>query len=348
MSLPPRPPFPSLIPESAPFTAEQRVWLDGLFAGLLSLEHGVTPLSREQAEALLPGGLDLSAPSAATTEDDDDAPWHDPAMPLGERMKLAESRPLRRRMMAAMGQQDCGQCGYSCQDYSDAIFSEKEKRLNLCVPGGKETNRMLKALHQELGQTPAASKTAEIPPETPLPADATAAPATAPGCSREYPAQAVFLARTRLNKPGSEKETWHVELDLSSTSIDYGVGDAFGVFPTNHPALVDAVIAALGAPADFPIGGRSLRDVLFDGVSLGAAPDMLFQLFSYITGGERRQKAKALAAGEDPDGDAATLDVLAAIEKFSGVRPDPEAFIEALDPLQPRLYSIASSPRIDR
>ena len=45
MSLPPRTPFPSLIPESAPFTAEQRVWLDGLFAGLLSLEHGVTPLS---------------------------------------------------------------------------------------------------------------------------------------------------------------------------------------------------------------------------------------------------------------------------------------------------------------
>src|SRR5262249_26650089 len=37
------------------------------------------------------------------------------------------------------------------------------------------------------------------------------------------------------------------------------------------------------------------------------------------------------------------LDVLAAIEKFSGVRPDPEALIEALDPLQPRLYSISSS-----
>jgi sulfite reductase (NADPH) flavoprotein alpha-component len=35
--------------------------------------------------------------------------------------------------------------------------------------------------------------------------------------------------------------------------------------------------------------------------------------------------------------------VLAALEKFRGVRPDPEAFIESLDPLQPRLYSIASS-----
>jgi len=121
------------------------------------------------------------------------------------------------------------------------------------------------------------------------------------------------------------------------------VGDSFGIFPTNDPALVDAVIAALDAPADFPIGGRALREVLLDGVSLNPAPDMLFQLYSYVTGGERRQKAKALASGEDPDGDAATLDVLAAIEKFRGVRPDPEAFIEALDPLQPRLYSISSS-----
>jgi sulfite reductase (NADPH) flavoprotein alpha-component len=90
-----------------------------------------------------------------------------------------------------------------------------------------------------------------------------------------------------------------------------------------------------------------LREVLIDGVSLGSAPDMLFQLYSYITGGTRRQSAKALSAGGNPDGDAETLDVLAAIEKFRGVRPDPEAFIEALDPLQPRLYSIASSPKVD-
>ena len=87
--------------------------------------------------------------------------------------------------------------------------------------------------------------------------------------------------------------------------------------------------------------------MLTDGVSLSPAPDMLFQLISYLTGGERRQKAKALAAGEDPDGDAATLDVLAALEKFPGIRPDPEAFIEALDPLQPRLYSISSSLKIN-
>src|SRR5207253_1314584 len=116
----------------------------------------------------------------------------------------------------------------------------------------------------------------------------------------------------------------------------------------NDPALVDAILHALHAPPDFPIGGRTFRDVLSDGVSLSPAPDMLFQLFSYISGGERRKKAQALAAGEDPDGDAATLDVLAAIEKFAGLRPDPEALIESLDPLQPRLYSISSSPKVHK
>jgi sulfite reductase (NADPH) flavoprotein alpha-component len=102
------------------------------------------------------------------------------------------------------------------------------------------------------------------------------------------------------------------------------------------------VLAAIGAAPDFAIGGRTLRQVLTDQVSLAPAPDSLFQLISYITGGERRQKAKALASGEDPDADAATLDVLAAVQKF-GVKPDPEAFVEALEPLQPRLYSISSS-----
>ena len=86
-----------------------------------------------------------------------------------------------------------------------------------------------------------------------------------------------------------------------------------------------------------------MREVLHDDVSLAPAPDSLFELFSFITGGKLREKARALAQGEDPDGDAATLDVLAVLQKFPGVRPHPEAFVDALEPLQPRLYSISSS-----
>jgi sulfite reductase (NADPH) flavoprotein alpha-component len=244
-------------------------------------------------------------------------------------------------MMAAMAQQDCGQCGYNCHDYSEALFARKESRLNLCVPGGKDTTRMLKKLSEELDASPAApAAPAVISAAEEKPA------ALAPtGVTRDTPALTRFSSRTRLNKKGSEKETWHIEFDLTGSGIEYVVGDSFGIYPTNDPVLVEAVIRALGAPGDFPIGGRTLRDVLVDSVALAPAPDMLFQLISYITGGERRQKARGLAEGEDPDGDVATLDVLAALEKFAGIHLDPEAFVEALEPLQPRLYSIACSPK---
>jgi sulfite reductase (NADPH) flavoprotein alpha-component len=331
MNSPLRTPFASIVPENAPFSAEQRVWLNGFFAGLL--DGDVSALSPQDASALMPG-VNVGG------EADDGAPWHDQTLPLADRMKLADGKPLRRKMMAAMGQQDCGQCGYNCEQYADALFDKKEERLNLCVPGGKETARMLKALHAEIGSAPAAAPASE-------PAKVITVPLGEAGRSRDNPVEATFVSRNLLNKPGSEKQTWHIEFDLTECALDYNVGDAFGLYPTNDPALVDAILKALDAPPDFPIGGRMLRDVLTDGVALSPAPDMLFQLYSYITGGERRKKAKALGNGEDPDGDAATLDVLAAIEKFAGVRPDPEAFIEALDPLQPRLYSISSSPKVN-
>jgi sulfite reductase (NADPH) flavoprotein alpha-component len=340
MSMTQRPPIPSFIPESAPFTPEQRTWLNGLFAGLFDLHESVTPLSTVDAAKLLGGLIDGAAQPPSAEPEDDGAPWHDPVIALPDRMKLAEGRALPRRLMAAMAQQDCGQCGYNCKDYADALFGKAEKRLNLCVPGGKETSRMLKQLHQELDGAPAiAAEPAATQPATAL--------ATPPGRSRDNPVYATFHSRRRLNKPGSEKETWHIDIDLAGTGLDYVVGDSFGIFPANDHHLVTAVLAALDAPADFPIGDRNLREVLTDGVALSPAPDMLFELISYLTGGERKQKAKRLAAGEDPDGDAATLDVLAALHKFPGIRPDPEAFIEALDPLQPRVYSISSSLKSD-
>jgi len=195
---------------------------------------------------------------------------------------------------------------------------------------------MLKALHEEMEKAPAAS---------PSLAPAVAAPAAAgePGRSRDNPIAATFVSRRLLNKAGSEKETWHIDFDLSAPGLDYVVGDSFGIFGRNEAGLVDQIIAMLGASHLTEIRGKTLREVLAYAVSLAPAPDSLFELLSFITGGAQREKARALAQGEDPDGDAATLDVMAALQKFSGVRPHPEAFVEALEPLQPRLYSISSS-----
>lgn len=322
----------SLIPETAPFSAEQRAWLNGFFAGVLSLDAGPAAAT----------GVDLGAAgvtSPAGDGDDGAAPWHDPALEIADRMDLAAGRPLRRRMMAAMAQQNCGQCGYTCEDYANAISEQAEPRLNLCVPGGKATARMLKTLVEEMGggvldpDTKAAKESTKPSP----PEDAR------PGRSREAPVAVRFVSRQRLNGAGSEKETNHIEIDLSASGLDYAPGDSFGVISENDPELVDAILAAIGAPGDFPIGETTLRAALISETSLSPAPDALFELISYLTGGGRKRTAQALAKGEDPDGDAASLDVLAALEKFPGLRPDPEAFYEVLDPLQPRLYSISSS-----
>jgi sulfite reductase (NADPH) flavoprotein alpha-component len=320
------PPKIEVIPSSAPFSEAQRSWLNGFFAGLLS--DAPTPLSAEQGAAVMQG----------PAGDDGEAPWHDQTMPMADRMKLAEGRPLRRRMMAAMAQQDCGQCGYNCHDYSEAIASKAEGRLNLCVPGGKETARMLKSLYEELDKAPAAAPSPAAASAAPTPA-----PAGEPGRSRDNPAPATFVSRRLLNKAGSEKETWHIDFDLTGSGLDYVVGDSFGIFARNDLGNVDQIIALLGASHTTKVRGKTLREVLTDEVSLSPAPDSLFELISFVTGGAQREKARALAQGDDPDGDAATLDVMAALQKFAGVRPHPEAFVEALEPMQPRLYSISSS-----
>src|ERR1700741_4119722 len=166
-----------IIPSSAPFSEAQRSWLNGFFAGLLS---DATPLSAEQGAAVMQG--------AAGDGDDGEAPWHDQTMPMADRMKLAEGRPLRRRMMAAMAQQDCGQCGYDCHNYSEAIANKSEARLNLCVPGGKETARMLKSLYEELDKAPPAASSAAV-----TPAVAVTAVISEPGRSRDNPISATFV-----------------------------------------------------------------------------------------------------------------------------------------------------------
>jgi sulfite reductase (NADPH) flavoprotein alpha-component len=318
-----------LLPENAPFSPDQRLWLSGFFAGYLNLDTAaVTALSPGEAANFLDG-----APA-----EDLDAPWHDPAMAITDRMKLAEGKPVKRRMFAAMAQQNCGQCGYLCETYSAAIAEGKEPKLNLCAPGGKDTLRMLKTLAEELTSGGASATSAQSVMDAPKPLGAK-------GLSRDNPAEAVFLGRRKLNGEGSEKETYHVEFDLSASGITYAAGDSFGVFAANDPRLADAVIALIGARPEHDIDGKLLRDVLIHDRALGPAPDSLFQLISFVTGGAVRAKAQALARGEDPDGDLALLDVLGTLHKFAGLKVSPEAFVEALEELQPRLYSISSSPR---
>ena len=202
-------------------------------------------------------------------------------------------------MMAAMAQQDCGQCGYDCHNYSEAIANKSEARLNLCVPGGKETARMLKSLYEDIDKVPAAPSSA--------PAAAPAAPAAGgAGRSRDNPIAATFLSRRLLNKKGSEKETWHIEFDLSGCGLDYVVGDPSAFCAQRCRAGGPDHRAARRLPhhqgeRQDAARGPDRRRLAVAGAGSAVRTDLLHHRR------RQREKARALAQGEDPDGDAATL-----------------------------------------
>lgn len=314
-------PIPSLVPESAPFSPEQRAWLNGFFAAYLGVE----------AETAVDGG--------AAVEPDEDFPWHDPALPLAERLKLAEDRKPNRQLMAATAQLDCGQCGYLCQTYAEAMWSGAEPDLGRCVPGGKETQRKLKELMVVL--------------EPQRDGAAIAAPAlrsASPLGSRDRPALATLVDAYPLNRAGSEKDVRHVVLDLSATDLSYEAGDSLGVFARKNPRLVQSVLDRVGATGEEMVGfdgeAMPLRQVLLSKVDIARPSDdcMLF-LAERAFDGEEALQLQALSRGEGPPelADADLLDLLLA---FPSVTPSLPGLLQSLDRLQPRLYSIASSPKV--
>ena len=66
---------------------------------------------------------------------------------------------------------------------------------------------------------------------------------------------ATIKQRYCLN-PGSEKEAYHLVLDLENAEIQYAVGDCLGIFPENEPSFVQKLIQKWNASGDETIEDR--------------------------------------------------------------------------------------------
>ena len=257
-------------------------------------------------------------------------------MGLDERLALAAGQPTERVLMAAMAQLDCGQCGYLCQTYAEAIARGEEKRLARCVPGGKATSRALKDLLAGAAH-PAAAAT--VFAAVPL-------PASEPAAEENVPAR--LVAALPLNGAGSEKDTRHIIL-ASAAALRYEVGDSLGVVARNCPELVQAIIERLGAKPDTPVLSpdgveRPLAEALTGFCEIRRPSDQAIEVLSSRAHDiEESRVLQAIAEGY-PGAGPEDADLLDLIESFPSARPPLSELISALDPLQPRLYSIASSP----
>ena len=74
-----------VLPENAPFTPQQRAWLNGFFAGMIGVNAGVSTAA--------PQAVPQASPQSQSQPEEQEVPWHDPAMPIAERLKLSEGRP---------------------------------------------------------------------------------------------------------------------------------------------------------------------------------------------------------------------------------------------------------------
>ena len=285
------PPVP-LIPDSAPFTPAQRAWLNGFLAGLYG---GAGTGVSIAAPASAPG----SAPAGAF-------PWHDPALGLDERLALAADAPLPRRLMAAMAQLDCGQCGYQCQSYAEALADGRESSTSLCVPGAKATSRTLKAM---LADAPAPA----------------AAPAPQPA-ERPATAQVAVRSATRLTGAGSDKDVRHVVIDLAASGLSYLRGDSIAVTAPNDPALVAALLACLRLRGDEPVPcadgtARPVREAFTHHLAIARPMDRTTDLLAMTaTSGPEAAARRRLSDGADgaaPD----AADLLDLMEHFPSARP---------------------------
>ncbi|KPM61652.1 bifunctional nitrate reductase/sulfite reductase flavoprotein subunit alpha [Pseudomonas monteilii] len=359
---------PSL-PANAPLAASRRLFVDGLLAGLFA-QPAALPAPRHQvlwasqtgngellaercAQRLRGAGLEvqLSCMEAvsprqlqgaasvlliASTFGDGDAPdsagafWQ--AL-QGEEGTLCAELPYA---VLALGDSSYEQfCGFGRK--LDQRLAELGGRRLLqrvdCEPDFDEAFcGWLEALLPLLGTA-----------ATPQPVNEPA-PVTIYG--KQQPWAAALVENRLLNGPGASKETRQLVFDLSGSGFSYAPGDALGVWPRNCPTLVDELLALtqLDGQAMVELKGQPampLAEALQAHLEIAKVTPQQLQAFA--------GSAPDLQRLLQPECKAELQDWLWGRQLVDVLRAFPQklplaSWLDLLKPLQPRLYSISSSP----
>ncbi len=164
---------------------------------------------------------------------------------------------------------------------------------------------------------------------------------------RKHPFLATVIENLVLTGRGSSKETRHVELSLAGSGITYRPGDTIGIVPQNDPELVATLLDRLALAAAAPVSVRQRQTTL--GEALGrdyeitAATPRFLEQWAKLSDADALKALTAADAGEARMAYLRGHHVLDIVEQFPVAGLEPEALLAGLRPLQPRLYSIASS-----
>src|SRR5437899_2498392 len=382
------------VPASAPFTPEQRAWLNGFLAGLFAIAenaHAVEDSARPAPKSLLVlygsqtgtaealakrigsnavsynykarvvemsrfAELDLQKESRAlivtSTWGDGDPP--DNAAAFWSYLNSASAPELHKLSFAvlALGDRNYANFCGAGRKFDEGFEQLGARRIHTRAdcdtdyePTAKAWLEKLWPALDEVGEQASANN--QVPEGSAASVIQEPLPQT-PTYSRANPFPARLLARRNLNGPGSAKETQHLEFSLDGSDLTYHPGDALGVLPCNCPELVAEIVAALGCDGEEAVldpaqQETSLRNALLRHYQIASIPQALIEA---VVGRTRDVELKRLRENKtELDSYCYGKDLLDLLRSYPGVFGCPKEFLSFLKKLQPRLYSISSSPK---
>jgi sulfite reductase (NADPH) flavoprotein alpha-component len=168
--------------------------------------------------------------------------------------------------------------------------------------------------------------------------------------SRQNPYTARLKQVLRLNHPDSAKDTRQVVIDLGTSGIEYLPGDSLGVYPRNCPELAKSIIERLGADHRESVALQNgscvtAEDALLAHCTITKVSDGVLTLLANHAQKAREQEELRGMLTDDRENFLETADLLDVLERFPSIRLPIAELVNALPPILPRLYSIASSLR---
>jgi sulfite reductase (NADPH) flavoprotein alpha-component len=171
---------------------------------------------------------------------------------------------------------------------------------------------------------------------------------------KNNPFSAQLVDRRRLSAATSQKDTQHFSVSLVGSGLTYKCGDSLGVYPTNNPQTVAAVLKAAGFTGEEQVtipkdtAPISLRTALSKRLSLNGPTYKFAQLLhDRATDAAEKARLAAAIAEADPEKKKAWMEqreFLDLFEEHPSAKLGAQEFIELLRKLMPRLYSISSAP----